>query len=301
VVVGSAFNYTYNITKVILLRYNPGGQPDNSFGNNGKVITGLGRSEDYGNSVVIQVDNKIIVGGNIYDIKSNTGNFALARFNSNGNLDRSFGSDGKVFTDFGDENEQASISSVILQSDGKIIAGGWAIDRNNDIASFALARYKNNGTLDDMFGASGKVITHFSNHRDYGYSIALQRDGKILLAGMSANSNDSLAIARYKGDQASSYNRDEKVYSIHGENNNANELSHISISPVPAKNIVCIRGLSSLIVSKIFLTGNTGKILLTGHTSNNSYIFNIEQFAAGIYFVKIEEGNEIKTLQFIKE
>ena len=159
-----------------LVRYNSNGSLDTSFDGDGKVITDMG-ANDEGKSVAIQTDGKILLGG----ISSNdtTSSFALIRYNPNGSLDTSFSGDGIVTTDF---DGYSSGSSVTIQADGKILLGGWCHNLNgND--DFALARYNTNGTLDASFGVGGKVTTDFGGN-DYGSSVVVQADGKILLSGM---------------------------------------------------------------------------------------------------------------------
>ena len=152
---------------------------DTSFGTGGMVTTDIGSSTtDYGYSVAIQSDGKIVVAGVSGD------NFALARYTAAGTLDATFGTGGKVTTDFGGGD---AIWSVAIQSDGKIIAAGYS---NNN---FALARYTAAGALDLSFDTDGKVTTDFGS-TDRAHSVAIQSDGKIIVAGYS---NNNFALARY--------------------------------------------------------------------------------------------------------
>src|SRR5262245_39163322 len=115
-----------------------------------------------------------------------------------GALDPSFGTGGKVTTDFGGS---AGVSSFALQPDGKIVAAGGAFI--NGSPAFALARYNSNGALDAGFGAGGKVTTGFGGRYERATSVALQPDGKIVVAGQSVIDlfNDFL-LARYNSDGA---------------------------------------------------------------------------------------------------
>ncbi len=176
-----------------LVRYDTSGNLDLSFGTNGRVTTDFSNDSDVPQSVVVQLDGKIILGG--YAFTSGTNNFALARYDTSGNLDSSFGTNGRVTTDFSNNSDIGYL--VALQPDGKIILGGYTSNGvHND---FALARYNTNGTLDASFGTGGKVITDFSQWYDAGYSLALQPDGKIILGGYASINplpND-FALARY--------------------------------------------------------------------------------------------------------
>ncbi len=168
-------------TDFALARYNSDGSLDVSFGSAGKVITDFGASED-AQSIEVQNDGKILVGGYSGDYSSH--NFAIARYNSNGSLDTTFDTDGKVTTDFGGDDKGYSLA---VQNDGKILLGGYS--GNN----FALARYNNDGSLDETFNTSGRVSTDFGGN-DKAYSLAIQSDGKMVLAGASDN---NFAVARY--------------------------------------------------------------------------------------------------------
>lgn len=201
-----------------LSRYNPNGSLDTTFGNGGKVTTDFG-GEDGGEGVLIQADSKIVVAGGT-GVNSNTGflsDFALARYNVDGSLDLSFGSAGKVFTDFGPNlfitNDRAR--DVALQRDGKIIAVGVGAER------IALARYNTNGSLDTDFDGDGKVITEFFGENvETAYGVAIQDNGKILIAGEVFSSFDSsFALARYNtnGSLDSSFGVDGKVTTDFGD------------------------------------------------------------------------------------
>jgi uncharacterized delta-60 repeat protein len=156
----------------------------------GKSSIDIGGS-DYSFSSVLQADGKIVVLGN------SGGDFTLARYSSDGSLDTTFDSDGLVATDFGGIDYGRGIA---LQTDGKIVAAGFInIGSGYD---FALSRYHSNGTLDATFSFDGTVTTDiFAGREDYAFSVALQADGKILVAGKSYNGvSYDFALVRYKAD-----------------------------------------------------------------------------------------------------
>ncbi len=85
---------------------------------------------------------------------------------------------------------------VVVQPDGKAVVGGYSHNGSN--YDFALVRYNVNGTLDTTFDGDGKVTTPIGSGEDYGWAVALQSDGKIILGGYSFNgSNEDLALVRY--------------------------------------------------------------------------------------------------------
>jgi uncharacterized delta-60 repeat protein len=189
---------TYNGTNYdfALIRLNTNGSLDNTFGMGGYVVTSVQSGNDFIKSIKIQSDGKILVAGTTY-YGAWIQDFCLVRYNSNGTLDNSFGTNGIVITDVGSVSEFAN--SLVIQSDGKIVvAGHTTIGTQYD---FALVRYNSNGSLDNTFGTSGIVKTDIGTSNDEAYSVALQSDGKILVAGGSYNgSNFDFALVRYNSD-----------------------------------------------------------------------------------------------------
>ena len=116
---------------------------------------------------------------------------------ADGDLDTSFGSDGKVITATNTSGNDAA-RSVAIQSDGKIVVAGRSSNGSND--DLALVRYNTNGTLDTTFDSDGKVITAIGSSDAYAVGVAIQSDGNIVAAGYSNNgSNLDFTLARYAG------------------------------------------------------------------------------------------------------
>jgi uncharacterized delta-60 repeat protein len=187
-IVAAGFAHINGNFDFALARYNSNGTLDTTFGTGGKKTTAFGvPSIAQGNSVTIQRDGKIVVAG--LTVVNNLANFALARYNSNGTLDTTFGSGGKAVTDFGADDRAFSVA---LQADGKIVAAGMTG------ADFALARYNANGTLDLTFGSDGKVITDFAGANDIALGVAIRSDGKIVAVGRTfVSARTAFAVARY--------------------------------------------------------------------------------------------------------
>ena len=162
-------------------RYNVDGSLDTSFGTDGKVTTDFSyHSMEYGESITLQTDGKIVVAGYEKSYSNSKAIFALARYNANGSLDTGFGVNGKVL---GNEDSQSNkvINSVIMQTDGKILAAGSLGNY-----AFDVARYNANGSLDTSFFANGELVIYPPNYQNaFGQDIALQADGKMLVAGYS--------------------------------------------------------------------------------------------------------------------
>jgi uncharacterized delta-60 repeat protein len=176
-----------------LVRYWPDGTLDTTFGNTGVVITDFGDSE-VAQAVALQPDGKIVVAGSA-EGSNLSPHFALARYRPDGTLDTTFGDDGKVSTNFGSLPIVAQ--AIALQLDGKIVVVGYSGSGGD--SDFVLVRYQSNGVLDTTFGGGGKVTTDFGG-QDVAQAVALQPDGKIVVAGWADGSNFSpdFALARYR-------------------------------------------------------------------------------------------------------
>jgi uncharacterized delta-60 repeat protein len=135
-------------------RYNPEGSLDTTFSSDGKVTTGFTYTSEIGHGVTLQPDGKLVVVG---ETSSGDNDFILARFNSNGTLDTSFDTDGKIVTDFFGRKDGGY--AITTQPDGKIIAIGYA--NTTTSSDFALARYNTDESLDTSFGTDGLVTSVF--------------------------------------------------------------------------------------------------------------------------------------------
>ncbi len=201
VVAGGAFPLFTFLGNFELVRYNPNGSLDRSFGNGGIVTTTFPEGS-YASDVALQPDGKIIAAGTVFvDFipgESSDTDFALARYNEDGTPDATFGNGGQVSTDFVGLEDDAF--SVLIQPDGKIVAVGSA---NNPATyyDFAAVRYLSNGTIDTTFGVAGKVSTDFGDQNfDRARSAVLQPNGSIVAAGFAISQNggvQNFAVARY--------------------------------------------------------------------------------------------------------
>ncbi len=178
----------------VVVRYLATGALDPSFGTGGIATTSIG-GDDAALGLVVQVDGKVVAAG-----YSNTGtdyDVAVVRFTAAGVLDASFGDGGIVTTPIGNGNDFGA--SVALGSGGTIlVAGSTSAGANSD---FALVRYTSGGALDTSFNGTGKVTTAIGNGDDNAQAVAVQSDGKIVLAGFAQNGGVSdFALARYHAD-----------------------------------------------------------------------------------------------------
>ena len=163
---------------------------------------GAGTSNDFGNSVTLQADGKIVVAG--YGAGSETGrDFAVVRYNTDGSLDTTFGTGGKILTPIGTGTLADIAYSVTVQADGKIVVAGQG-GGSGSTPDFAVVRYNADGSLDTTFGTGGKILTPTSagSLNDYGNSVTVQADGKIVVAGQGETSGagDDVVVVRYNVD-----------------------------------------------------------------------------------------------------
>jgi uncharacterized delta-60 repeat protein len=207
-----------------LARYNPDGSPDTGFNGTGKVTTGFGPGDDYAAAILVQPDGKLVAAGSSQN--GSDYDFALARYNPDGSLDTNFHGTGKVTTAIGPGDDYAS-SALALQPDGKVVLAGQSYNGSN--YDVALARYNPDGSLDTNFNGTGKVTTAIGPGYDDANALALQPDGKLVVAGLSSSGwNNDFALARYNPDGSldTNFNGTGKVTTAIGPgNDNAYGLS----------------------------------------------------------------------------
>lgn len=162
----------------VLVRYNPDGSNDTSFGSGGKLLLGIPDFFPSPSAVTVQSDGRIVVAGSATGPGlAESRQFAVIRLNSDGSLDPTFGTAGIARTDFPGDREGAS--EILLAPDGRILIAGSSGNQTSD--DLALVRYNSDGSLDTSFGDGGKVITDV-DVKDYVRDIALQPDGRIVVA-----------------------------------------------------------------------------------------------------------------------
>lgn len=166
------------------------GDFDSSFGLDGKVTTSINKTDTV-NGVAVQSDGKIVAAGvSIDDALNNY--LVVARYKTDGEMDGTFGTAGIALTGIGKTD---FVADVAIQPDGKIVVGGYARPSTHD--NFVVVRLDSLGTPDATFGTNGVVMIDFGGTGDRAYAVAVQPDGKIVVAG---DSNGDLAVARLKTD-----------------------------------------------------------------------------------------------------
>jgi len=174
-VAGTATDENYHF-RFGLAQYNSNGSLDDTFGANGQVMTAFGDHDTEAYTIMKGGGGSFVVGGYAYDFDSGTTDVAMAKYNSDGSLDASFGAGGMVVSNLGMDDE--TIRALSMDGDGNILAAG------NGGGDFLVARYSSSGVIDSSFGNGGKVFVDFVGGYDVAHAVAVSGD-KILVAGMA--------------------------------------------------------------------------------------------------------------------
>ena len=200
VVVAGAINdpaATPYIQNAIVLRYNPDGTPDATFGTAGRVVFGTNSFEERWNAVALQPDGKIVVGGRVADVSGS--DFLVARYNADGTPDSFFGTGGATTVDFGTSAD--FLNALAILPNGTIYAVGDG--SQGALPAVAVARLQPDGLLDATYNGTGKVQARFKpTGQSNATAAALQADGKLVVAGFWSESgvgNDA-ALGRFNAD-----------------------------------------------------------------------------------------------------
>ena len=220
VVAGSCFGSKYNFCAI---RYNADGSLDGGFGSGGKVVAAFGIVADAAFAIVVQTDGKLVLAGSC-GIGANN-NFCALRFNANGSLDTSFGNAGKVITPASSVTDSAG--ALVLQPDGRLVLAGSCSGSSSE--NICARRYNTDGSLDTTFGTGGTVIVAVSSSNERAYAVALQPDGKLVLAGFCySGANPAFCAVRLSaiGALDASFGGSGKVITLVGTTtSNANAIS----------------------------------------------------------------------------
>jgi uncharacterized delta-60 repeat protein len=256
-----------------LARYTTSGSLDTSFGSGGTVVSTFGPGSNVQaeiDGIALQSDGKIVVTGYVSLAGLDGRQFAVARYNANGTLDTSFGTSGTgvvYLTPLTTLHEDTG-HGIVIQSDGKIVAAG-TLSATNSYEEWALARFNSDGTLDSTFGSGGEVtqqIVTGANVNDIAFGVALQSDGKLIIAGThnvnSVGNPESFALGRFNSDGSldTTFNGTGLVTTTIGTTSDARG---VLIQPTDGKIVVTggatVSGVSNFAVAR-YLGGSTSPI-----------------------------------------
>ena len=197
VVAGPAAYFSHN-SKFGLARLTSDGSLDPTFGGDGIVVTDLTASSDVANGMALQANGKIVVVGGV-SVGPDNGKIGVVRYRADGSLDPLFSGDGKVFIDATPTFDDGF--AVGVQADGQIVvAGGGGFDGPNQ--RFVLVALTRHGSLDPAVGGDGMVFTDVTPKADSPFALAIQADGRIVVAGTAALGarDPKFAVVRYERD-----------------------------------------------------------------------------------------------------
>ena len=277
-----------------LTRYNTNGSLDTTFGIGGIVSTWIDPyyyiyytdSRIY--DIALQADGKIVAAG--YFSYSGEERIALTRYNTNGSLDTTFGIGG-IVTEFLYSVLEIEVH-IAIQADGKIVAAGY-LANGGEISPYhfwiVLTRFHSNGSLDSTFDTDGIVTTSIGTN-SFAKDIAIQADGKILVAGAqtSSDSKYEFTVVRYNYLNAS------------GLNTFSNQNTEINIYPNPTQNQININVPLKSLGSNYSVNDFTGKVVLEGKINSENTIIELANLPAGVYLLSV--GDKLKqSFKVIKE
>lgn len=239
-----------------VVRYNSDGSLDNGFGNNGIVVSDISAVfnsglSDSAHAIALQADGKILVAGTAGHNNADRG-LAVIRYNSDGTMDSSFGGAGIVVTTLeGLGWEQAS--SIVVQPDGKIVIAGYYVSSElpSDL-DLAIVRYNSDGSLDSSFHSDGVATLNLGSVSDHANGLAVQSDGKLLVAG---HNQDDFVIVRYEG---FSLDLTPTTFSF------TDELD-VEQTQIQTSGLITVNGLDSNV--KVPVSVNGGEYAMNGATS----------------------------------
>ena len=179
-----------------VVRWNPDGSLDNTFGGgDGVVSTNFGSGEDSATSVALQADGKIVaVGG----APGSGGQFAIGRYNSDGTPDATFSGDGRTTTNI-TSGADFAWDVAIQPTDQKIVVAGRSGGAD---PRFAVVRYNTSGSPDGTFSGDGKTTVNLTTGEDNGTALALQANGRIVVAGFASGAGGQVGLARLRASGA---------------------------------------------------------------------------------------------------
>jgi uncharacterized delta-60 repeat protein len=177
----------------VVARFANNGALDTTFATGGIRITDIGGATNTARNIVLQPNGAIVVSGQAFD--STVDHTDVARYDANGNLDATFGTGGTLAL-----SGSLVGHGLAVSSDGKLVLVGSIVVPNAPTVTnqFLVRRLNADGSTDITFGAGGSVVTDISGRGDAALAVALQQDGKIVVAGLSSiQANPNFAVTRY--------------------------------------------------------------------------------------------------------
>ncbi|SEM14231.1 delta-60 repeat domain-containing protein/Por secretion system C-terminal sorting domain-containing protein [Chryseobacterium taichungense] len=248
----------------------PDGSMDSSFGTGGKKTFTTDNSFNFGTFYFLP-DNSMLIGGYF---SGNNGDAALYKISSNGTLDMTFGNNGKAIVDLDNSSSDGIIADLDIDSTGKIYAVGQT--STGGISYFYLLNFNSNGTLNTDFSYDGKVLANFGANSNYGNSVSVQPNGKVLLAGYY-NYPYTAALARFNNQPYLSTTE-------------VSEKNTLTIYPNPTTDFFMIsKSEIADINQKAEITDEVGRIIKTVFINADHTRVEVSDLNPGVYYVNVNK------------
>ncbi len=313
---------------MVVLRYNDDGSFDSTFGINGRKDIKFDTSSD-ARSVSIQKNGKIVLAGLVTNDYISYSDFALARLNTDGSLDTTFGVEGKQKLDI---DVSDGFNASLILNDGKILAGGYTYSAVPYPGAFVLTRYFGDPIQQSLITKIKRWIrNHILNFQDANAN----NTAYYVIEKSNNSSNGFKEVATIN---PSTVNRQptteysyalpststESLYRIKAVSNDGGvaysdviadestfqpiNSSTLQLSPNPVKDVLHVQGLSAspqgvlwtnkttLIISNI-----QGNVIKRVSMQADSYDFDVSTLKPGTYYLKADTDKTSNTYRFIKE
>lgn len=192
-----------------IARFAASGALDETFGGgDGIVHTDFFGRDDVAKTLAVVADGKFIVGGTVST--PNGPLMVVARYNDNGSLDTTFGTDGRASVRLSGSD---AFADLVVQPDGKIVVLGDTAGTAETKRDLALVRFNADGSLDSTFGGGDGVVTvdpigmFYASQADAARSVALQSNGRIIAFARGTDFNWSISAYTADGMLDSTFNR----------------------------------------------------------------------------------------------
>ena len=298
ITVGASSNSWGNYFTGHICKFNDDGTLDTSFGDNGVALTPIGLPPGHAQYRNLEILNngKIVVCG-IAEYSGGTGGFGgtkplIVKYNSDGTLDDTFGTNGKVIFNVmfnGNDN----FYSIKVQSNNKILGIGSSAYPFPQMKTFLnISRILENGTLDSSFGNNGVFLTdNYAAQLNYGSKIEIQNNSKLIVLGLTSTGESTIKnslICRF--DIENSLN-----------NNQTSSKNDFIIYPNPALNKIYLKGITSTSNAEVYNIQGQNFNVSKKTINNNEAEIDISKFSKGTYIIKSVSDSQVTTKKFIIE
>jgi uncharacterized delta-60 repeat protein len=264
-----------------IMRLNHDGTPDSAFGQQGIVIWDTGDSETFASIHLLADGNMLVVGSSV---TSGSGHAKIVKLQSNGSPDVSFGVSGVAESDFDSQGSQGILVNSFLMPDGKILATGFKVG-DLDLDDVAM-RFNPDGTLDETFGAGGRVALDFMAGSDKAVALDVDADGNFIIAGGSANGSSEY----FDWSMAKFLNQPLRLPQT--------EKMLFKAWPNPFADKINIDAAAFLTSAR--LTDAAGRTIGKWKLYGDSPTLSVESVPSGIYFLTVTGDGQQQTVKLVK-